>query len=103
MSRVPTDATAFGDRSSRFLVSIDTMWTDESKSEANKQWTRDFFAELHKHSGGQVYFNFNSDMSGSDNLALDSFGPNYDRLVDVKTKYDPGNLFRLNANIEPRA
>jgi FAD/FMN-containing dehydrogenase len=101
LSRVPGDATAFGDRSGRFLVSIDTMWTDPADDENNIQWTRDFFHELHQHSGGQVYFNFNSDMSGSDDLAKDSFGENYQKLVDIKTKYDPDNFFRLNANIKP--
>ena len=74
LSRVSGDATAFGDRSGRFLVSIDTMWTNPEDDDSNIQWTREFFHELHQHSGGQVYFNFNSDMSGSDDLAKDSFG-----------------------------
>ncbi len=102
IGRVPAEDTAFGDRSARFLVSIDTMWEDATKNEHNIQWTRDFFNELRQHSKGQVYFNFNSDMSGSDNLAKDTFGPNYKKLVDIKTKYDPTNFFRLNANIRPK-
>lgn len=101
LSRVPEQATAFGDRSSRFLVSIDTMWTDDSMSDRCIEWTRQFFNELQQHSDGQVYFNFNSDMSGSSDLAEDSFGPNYERLIDIKTKYDPDNFFRMNANIKP--
>jgi len=101
ISRVPENATAFGDRSGRFLVSIDTMWKDASADQQNIEWTQNFFNELHNHSGGQVYFNFNSDMSGADDLAQDSFGANYHRLVDIKTKYDPDNFFRLNANIKP--
>ncbi|GJM29397.1 MAG: FAD-linked oxidase [Cyclobacteriaceae bacterium] len=103
LSRVGASETAFGDRSGRFLVSIDTMWTDQDDDANNIQWTREFFSELHKHSGGQVYFNFNSDMSGSDNLAEDSYGSNYQKLVEIKTKYDPENFFRLNANIKPRS
>jgi FAD/FMN-containing dehydrogenase len=101
LSRVEGTATAFGDRGARFLVSIDTMWTEAEDDEHGIQWTRDFFMELQRHSGGQVYFNFNSDMSGSDDLAADSFGANYQRLVEIKTKYDPKNFFRLNANIKP--
>jgi FAD/FMN-containing dehydrogenase len=77
------------------------MWTEAEDDEHGIQWTRDFFMELQRHSGGQVYFNFNSDMSGSDDLAADSFGANYQRLVEIKTKYDPKNFFRLNANIKP--
>jgi hypothetical protein len=101
ISRVPEQATAFGDRSARFLLSIDTMWTDPASNESNKQWTRDFWQEMRQFSDGQVYFNFNSDMSGSSNLLKESYGRNYDRLVDVKTKYDPDNFFRMNVNIQP--
>ena len=102
ISRVSEDATAFGDRNGRFLVSIDTMWIDPDQNENNVQWTRDFFQELRQFSNGQVYFNFNADMSGSENLVQDAFGSNYERLIDIKTKYDPSNFFRLNANIRPR-
>ena len=101
LSRVPEDATAFGDRSSRFLVSIDTMWKDDSQNDHCIQWTRQFFNQLHEYSNGQVYFNFNSDMSGSNDLAQDSFGANYQKLIRIKTKYDPDNFFRMNANIKP--
>jgi hypothetical protein len=101
LSKVPEDATAFGDRSARFLVSIDTMWNDDSLNDRCIEWTRQFFSELQHHSDGQVYFNFNSDMSGSKDLAEDSFGSNYQKLIDIKTKYDPDNFFRMNANIKP--
>ncbi len=103
ISRVPVDATAFGDRSGRFLVSIDTMWEDDSLNNHCIQWTKDFFDELQNYSNGQVYFNFNSDMSGSDDLAGDSYGGNYQRLIDIKSKYDPDNFFRINANIKPKS
>jgi hypothetical protein len=103
ISRVPEASTAFGDRSGRFLVSIDTMWVDDLKNESCVQWTREFFNELQNFSNGQVYFNFNSDMTGSNDLAGDSFGANYHRLIDIKTKYDPDNFFRVNANIKPNS
>jgi len=103
LSRVSEEETAFGDRSARFLVSIDTMWTDDSENDTCIQWTREFFDELQEYSNGQVYFNFNSDMTGSDDLAGDSYGSNYDRLIDIKTKYDPDNFFRINANIKPKS
>lgn len=102
ISRVPAEATAFGDRSARFLLSIDTMWKDPAQNEANIQWTRDFFKDMLQESKGQVYFNFNSDMEGPSDIIRDSFGANYDRLVEIKTKYDPHNLFRLNQNIKPK-
>ena len=101
ISKVPKEATAFGDRSARFLVSIDTMWKDDALNDRCIQWTKQFFNELQEYSNGQVYFNFNSDMSGSKDLASDAFGSNYQRLIDIKTKYDPDNFFRMNANIKP--
>jgi hypothetical protein len=101
ISRIPADATAFGDRSGRFLVSIDTMWEDDADNERCVKYTREFFDEVHNYSNGQVYLNFNSDMSGSQDLAGDSFGSNYQKLRDIKAKYDPDNFFRVNANIKP--
>jgi hypothetical protein len=41
-------------------------------------------------------------MSGSEDMAEDSFGSNYQKLIDIKTKYDPDNFFRMNANIKPK-
>lgn len=101
ISGVPEDMTAFGDRSGRFLVSIDTMWEDDADNERCVEYTREFFDEVHNYSNGQVYFNFNSDMSGSEDLAGDFFGSNYQKLKDIKAKYDPDNFFRINANIKP--
>ena len=101
LSKVREGATAFGDRSARFLVSIDTMWNDDALNDRCVQWTKQFFNELQQYSDGQVYFNFNSDMSGSNDLAKDAFGDNYKRLIGIKTKYDPDNFFRMNANIKP--
>lgn len=102
INRVSEETTAFGERKGRFLLSVDTMWRDPGQNDNNKQWTRDFWNEVNEYSDGKVYFNFNSDMSGSDDLAKDAYGNNYERLIDIKTKYDPDNFFRLNANIKPR-
>ena len=73
-----------------------------SQSEANIAWVRDYYAAIHPHSGvSGGYVNF---MAGDDaERVADNYGPNYDRLVEVKGAYDPGNVFRLNQNIRPRA
>jgi len=102
ISKVPEGDTAFGDRSERFLVSIDTMWTDDALNDKCVDWTKKFFMELEEYSDGHVYFNFNSDMSGSGDLNKDSYGANYQKLIEIKTKYDPDNFFRMNANIKPQ-
>jgi len=102
IGKVAEKATAFGDRSGKFLVSIDTMWEDEKDNEKCIQWTRDFFADIQKESKGQVYFNFNYDLVSSGDILADSYGGNYARLVEIKTKYDPHNFFSVNANIKPQ-
>lgn len=101
IARVPENATAFGDRSARFLVSIDTMWLDDTPDEKCISFTRDFFNDVKAFSNGQVYFNFNSDMNGTGDILVDSFGRNYQRLKNIKAIYDPDNFFRMNANIKP--
>jgi hypothetical protein len=102
ISQVATDATAFGDRSARFLLSFEIMWLDSAEEEKCIQWTKNAWEEIKKFSDGQVYFNFNSDTNGSSDMLKESYGRNYARLVEIKTKYDPDNFFRMNANIAPR-
>ncbi len=104
LREVPAEATAFGDRSGEFLLSIDTMWPDPADDDANIQWTRDFFGEIQALTPDtQVYFNFTADMVGKGDIMAESYGSNYERLTAIKAKYDPDNFFRLNANIKPAA
>ena len=100
LSEVPAQSTAFGDRSARFLFSIDTMWTEPGDNDKNIAWTREIFNEMHTLSKGKVYFNFNTDLEGPSDILQDSFGENYQKLKAVKRKYDPDNFFRLNTNIK---
>ena len=79
------------------------MWEDAADDDKGVHWTRDFFSEMEGLSNGQVYFNFNADMEGKGNLLANSYGSNYNRLVALKSKYDPDNFFRINANIKPEA
>jgi FAD/FMN-containing dehydrogenase len=102
LARVPADATAFGDRGAPFNVSVDSIWEDPADDDANVEWTRDLWDELHRYSSGQAYLNFPGRLEEGEQLLRASYGANYDRLVDVKTTYDPTNLFRVNQNIEPR-
>jgi FAD/FMN-containing dehydrogenase len=101
IANVSSDATAFGDRSARFLVSIDTMWRDESMNEECIEYTRDFYEAVAAYSNGQVYYNFDSDMDGKGCANRQSFGDNFERLAKIKARYDPDNFFRMNANIKP--
>jgi FAD/FMN-containing dehydrogenase len=102
MARVPGDATALGGRDAPFMLSIDTSWTEPEKSEEAIAWTRDFWDEMQRVSDGAAYLNFLSEGDGTETLLRASYGSaNYDRLVELKTRYDPTNLLHLNQNIPP--
>jgi FAD/FMN-containing dehydrogenase len=97
--RVTPDATAFAYRDANFATVIAGMWPDPSQNEANTEWVRSYCDDVAQHSESGGYINF---MAGDDQGRIrDNYKENYDRLVDVKRKYDPGNLFHLNQNIAP--
>lgn len=99
IDRVGEDETAYGNRAARFNFSIDNIWEDPAEDESQVQWSRDFFAQIKPHLSG-VYLNFIGD-EGEERVK-EAFGAKYARLRELKTKYDPMNLFRLNQNIRPR-
>ena len=106
VQRVGPEETAFGDRSAPFMVSIDGIWHDPSRNEANIQWVRDFYDELQPFSTGQSFVNFlgdDEDPEERERVTRAAYATNYERLVDVKTRYDPTNMFRSNQNIRPRS
>jgi FAD/FMN-containing dehydrogenase len=102
LARVPATATAFGDRSAPFNVSVDSIWEDPADDQANVEWTQGVWQELHRFSTGQAYLNFPGQLEEGEELLRASYGANYQRLEAVKTIYDPTNLFRVNHNIVPR-
>ena len=97
--RVAPDATAFAYRDATFATVIAGMWPDAADNERNIAWVRDFYEATAPHSEEGGYVNFMSD-DDQDRVSV-NYGQNYDRLVDVKRKYDPDNLFHLNQNIRP--
>jgi len=101
VQRVAADATAFGDRSMPYMLSIDGVWSLPSDDDANIAWVRSFWREMRRHSTGRLYLNFPG--HGEDeNLVPDALGPQaYARLQKINRKYDPTNLFRMNQNIKP--
>ncbi|MGA7455077.1 MAG: FAD-binding oxidoreductase [Rhodoplanes sp.] len=97
--RVAPDATAFGHREANFSMVVVSAWADPSDDGANIGWVRDYSHAIAPHSEVGGYINF---MDGDDNERIRAnYGGNYDRLVEVKRTYDPGNLFRVNQNIVP--
>jgi FAD/FMN-containing dehydrogenase len=97
--RVAPDATAFAYRDATFATVIAGMWPDSAQNEDNIAWVRGFYEATAPHSEEGGYINF---MAGDDQDRIRvNYRDNYDRLADVKRKYDPDNLFHLNQNIRP--
>jgi FAD/FMN-containing dehydrogenase len=96
---VPQDATAFWHRDKPFMLNFEANWTDPADDDANVEWVREGFAEVESLpvASGR-YGNFPGIEDDPSQLF---FGENYDRLIELKTAYDPENVFRWNQNIEP--
>jgi hypothetical protein len=99
--RVPSEAMAFAHRRLPYAPVIVSQWLEAADAEKNVAWARDFGAALQAFAGGGAYVN---DLSYDDTARVrTAYGTNFERLVALKRKYDPENLFRLNPNINPAA
>jgi len=99
-ARVAARETAFGDRSSPFVINLLATWSDSSQDATNVAWIRNLFEVLRPSMTPGVYVNF---MSGDeDDRVPEAYRERWDRLVEVKSHYDPNNFFRLNQNIPPK-
>ena len=98
-SRVAPQATAYPHRGG-IHMGIYSLWRDPAQKSANVAWVRDTWAAIQPFVPGGVYVNELGDDEGDDRVRQ-AYGPNYARLSRLKAKYDPENLFRLNANIRP--
>ena len=97
--RVEPDATAFAYRDATFATVIAGMWPDPADNEANTAWVKDYYAATAPHSEEGGYVNFMAEDDQSRIRA--NYRGNYDRLAEIKRRYDPDNLFRHNQNIQP--
>ncbi len=96
---VEPDSTAFGHRDASFAAVIAGMWPDPADNAAHTRWVKDYYAAIAPHSQPGGYVNFAS--SDDQDKVAENYGANYGRLREVKRRYDPSNLFRLNQNIAP--
>jgi hypothetical protein len=100
-ARIAASETAFGDRSAPFILNILGSWSEPSADAANISWIRGVFNELRPAMKPGVYVNF---MSGDEQERVpEAYHERWDRMVAVKSHYDPHNFFRLNQNVPPRA
>jgi FAD/FMN-containing dehydrogenase len=100
INRVDPQAMAYSERSADWMLSIDGNWSDPADDAAVISWVRETWSELAPFGTGGVYLNFLSDETPT-SYVEDAFGDNMRRLAEIKAKYDPTNLFRLNNNIAP--
>ena len=98
-SRVPADATAFPHRTPQYDLLILGQWPDPADSARNVAWARAAFDALRPHLADAVYVN-NLGAEGPDRVRA-AYGANHARLVELKRRYDPANVFRLNQNVAP--
>ncbi|MFM0715088.1 FAD-binding oxidoreductase [Paraburkholderia strydomiana] len=99
--RVPVAATAYPSRDTQYAMNVHGRWDDAADDERCIAWSRAFFEAAAPFSLGSVYVNFMTQEEGG--RVAEAYGPNYERLVAVKSRYDPHNLFRHNQNIRPAA
>ena len=103
MSRPAPEATAYGRRDAPYLVTAEATWTDAARNDANIHWARELVTAMRPFSRGGLYLNFAGFGEEKEVMLRDAYGPNYDRLMALKARYDPDNLFRMNLNIRPTA
>lgn len=96
------DDGAVGNRDARFAVGVNGMWEpDEPNTDSFRQWVRAAWKRVRPFSTGGNYINFQTADEDEQRIRA-MYGGNFDRLVEIKNKYDPDNLFRSNRNIRPR-
>jgi FAD/FMN-containing dehydrogenase len=100
VTRIGVTETAVPHRDEGWNLLIPSVWMDAAHTEANIAWSRETFAAMRPHFGTGRWLNYLGDDQADDAIRA-AFGPNYDRLVEVKRRYDPDNVFRLNHNIVP--
>jgi FAD/FMN-containing dehydrogenase len=99
IARVPPTETAFALRTSPYHFEIIAFWDDPAETAANLEWCNRFFGATVPFSSGEVYVN--SLDEGEEHRIPEAYGPNWERLTQIKRRWDPTNFFHCNQNIPP--
>ncbi len=100
VTRVDVGDTAFPHRETGFNLLIVAQWVDPAQSAEGVAWAKGAYDAMRPFMASGRYVNYLGDDEGGDSVAA-AYGPNYSRLRSVKRTYDPGNVFKLNQNVEP--
>ncbi|MBW4519096.1 MAG: FAD-binding oxidoreductase [Scytolyngbya sp. HA4215-MV1] len=98
-NRVSSDAMAYYHRDAKFVLNVHGRWDESAQDETGIAWAREFFRASTPYASAGAYVNFMTGEEGDRITA--AYGANYDRLVQIKKRYDPENIFHLNQNIKP--
>ena len=98
-NRIAPDAMAYGHRDAKFVLNVHGRWDEAKDDQKCIGWAREFFKASAPYASAGAYVNFMT-AEESDRVAA-AYGANYDRLVQIKKRYDPDNIFHLNQNIKP--
>jgi FAD/FMN-containing dehydrogenase len=98
-NRVSADAMAYFHRDAKFVLNVHGRWDDAAHDEIGIAWAREFFQASAPYASAGAYVNFMTEEEG--NRVAAAYGANYDRLIQIKKRYDPKNIFHLNQNIKP--
>jgi hypothetical protein len=102
VTRVPVEATACELRSPGYQIALTTTWVDPEQTEAATAWTQELHDGLRPYASGFRYVNYLADDDGEEMVAA-VYATNAGRLAELKQKYDPDNVFRVNLNVAPAA
>jgi FAD/FMN-containing dehydrogenase len=101
LNQLPADYSAAGNRDATAVFNVAGSWEKPEDDAVNIAWTREAWEDMRRFSTGGTYVNFLTEEEQGDRIQA-AYGQNLDRLADIKAKWDPSNLFRLNKNIAPR-
>ena len=101
LNRLPENHSPMGNRDATSVLNITASWEQAADDQANIDWARTAWQDLRRFSTGGTYINFLTEEEGDERIHA-AYGKNYERLVEVKTHWDPENRFRMNKNIAPR-
>jgi FAD/FMN-containing dehydrogenase len=101
LNRLPEAHSPVGNRTAKVVLNITASWEKAEDDAKNIEWARAAWRDMRQFSTGGTYVNFLTEEEGDERIHA-AYGAQYERLVEVKTTWDPGNLFRMNKNIAPR-
>ncbi|MBG7602873.1 MAG: BBE domain-containing protein, partial [Gammaproteobacteria bacterium] len=101
MARFEETDTPAGNRNAAYVLNVAASWEDPAQTDEQIAWARGCWSAMQQFSTGGVNVNFLTGEEGNQRVRAAYGAANYERLVELKNKYDPQNMFRLNQNIPP--